>query len=272
MKDSYDYNHNKKNDAVANDSSSPKSQQENNFVDKSPEAIQMRQFQSAIDSNNTVSQLQKDEDTQDGQNEQVEQLQSTEILCSMAPDGKIGSVYFEDSRIRTTHAEGPVLEYHDENWTRLQFNIIESEASVQFSAQNPGKDSATHFADFTSFLTQNLINCNADNAPQWATLVGSVDDALDLKEGPMSDDQKLFEIFKTAKGNSAAKHLSRGGAVKLAVDSNVVQVLKDAINHVIYMQFKTYDEDNEAFYNYIAEHAPDFAKKLRKHDEIDYDG
>ena len=207
-----------------------------------------------------------------GEDEQVDQLQSSEILCSMSPDGKIGSVYFEDSRIRTTHADGPAWEFHDEGWTRLQFNIDENIASSIFTAENPGKDPAKNFNDYTSFLVQNLINCSEGNTPPWAKFVSSVADAPDASQAAMDDNQKLFEIFKTAKGKSAATHLSRGGAVKLAVDSNITQVLKDAISHVIHMQFDTYEEDNEAFYNYIKEHAPDFAEKLRKHNEIDYDG
>lgn len=198
------------------------------------------------------------------------------LICSMTPDGKIGSVYFPDKkddnnsdnkddnkkgRIRTTHSGGPKRTKH-ENVTTVQFNINQPAALKAFEPTwktlPPQEAKGKLRKCFHKWLSQQLKNVPVANAPPWATLVTSPETAHDV--GPQDDGPpkglKLFEIFKNTDGEVKGWHPSRGAAAKFATDKQTIAVLEAAIKHIDKKDLKDPLQRNKEFYEFVKSRLP----------------
>jgi hypothetical protein len=186
------------------------------------------------------------------------------LMASMTTDGKIGSVYFSDGRIRTTHGAGPEKEGHSGH-TTVQFNINEKAALEAFKKDKPklyaSEDMWSHFDEW---LADKLENVNVKSAPSWAKVIVIPEKA---KSKP-SDNIKLFEIFKDINGKVEGWHPSRGTAVKFATDKQTVSVLEAAIKHINQQGLKDPGERNVAFYAFVKSRLPSFVQYMREPKDV----
>ncbi|MEX0269738.1 DUF4157 domain-containing protein [Leptolyngbyaceae cyanobacterium UHCC 1019] len=203
--------------------------------------------------------------------EQYREESKRTVICSMTPDGKIGSVYFgAEGRIRTTHGAGPAKESHS-NLTAVQFNIDEKRAMEEFKSVNPKEYASEEemWNLFDRWLAGTLNRAtNADQLPGWMKLVDSPDTAHDLNTGSPPEDLKLFEIFKNINGKVESWHPSRGAAAKFKTDKQTISVLHAAIKHIDERGIKNPKTRNTAFYAFVATRIPSFVTYMRKPAEI----
>ena len=193
------------------------------------------------------------------------------VICSMTPDGKIGSVYFGDQgRIRTTHGAGPAKESHSKLKT-VQFNIDEQQALAVFQSVDPkGYASDNMWELFDEWLAGTLNRATkVDQLPGWIKLVDSPETAYDIKNGNPPEDLKLFEIFTSINGRLEGWHPSRGTAAKFETDKQVISVLEAAIKHIDKMRLKNPKQRNIQFYDFIKTRLPNFVPYIRRPDEIE---
>lgn len=192
------------------------------------------------------------------------------LICSMTPDGKIGSVYFsgDQGRIRTTHGAGPARETHEEH-TTVQFNLDEEMAVQAFLRSHPKHAKSPNFwSIFDGWLVRKLQDIPVKRVPAWATLVDNPDNAHDLSTGAPPENIKLFEIFKNINGKVESWHPSRGTATKLETNKQAISVLEAAIAHINAEGLEDPQARNIAFYNFVKSRLPDFVKHIRHPDEI----
>lgn len=204
---------------------------------------------------------------------------SEQLVCSITPDGKIGSVYFgEEGRVRLTHSGGPKSEKH-KNRKTTQFNINMDEAYgmfVSYCAEEKIKLNADHF---NQFLAEVLQNISIKDLPKWLT-IKKINKVSDAAEEP--NETTLFEVFENLQGKLKGWHPSRGTAVNLTVSKQTVSVIKKAIQVMEKAdkekreQLKGVDVpeimyaywNNRAFYQVIQKLDPKFAEKVRSDTEI----
>ncbi|TVQ38043.1 MAG: hypothetical protein EA356_03410 [Geminicoccaceae bacterium] len=188
------------------------------------------------------------------------------LICSMTPDGKIGSVYFPEGRIRTTHAAGPAKEGHSHHIT-LQFNLDEPAAIAVFEKNVLKRPigSETDWSLFDRWLVRSLEGAKPAQLPTWATLVEGPETA---HEGRPPDELKLFEIFKKVGGAIAGWHPSRGAATKFLTDKQTIAVLEAAIAHLESNGIEDPKARNVAFYDFVVGRLPRLAEVLRQPSEV----
>jgi hypothetical protein len=209
------------------------------------------------------------------------------LIASVA-DGKIGSVYFDDGRIRTTHRSGP--EESGGRAVTLQFNIDQSAARQAFNTANPGikgrieRELATreapgsdafdkavskrYWREFRRWTAHTLDGTDPDALPAWAQAVEGPGTAHDRSTGAAPKNIRLFEIFKDINGRVEGWHPSRGVAARFETNKQVVSVLRAAIQHLEQNNVTGARERNEAFYDFIAHRLPDFVADIRRPAEI----
>lgn len=191
------------------------------------------------------------------------------LICSMTPDGKIGSIYFPDGRIRTTHKEGPTREDHAQQVT-LQFNVNDDEAVKEFRAKYPHLQREKKFWDYYDqwLATVRLKDCTAANLPAWAQLVSQPEDAHQPAQGPVPKGQTLFEIFKNINGQVETWHPSRGVAAQFDTDKQTLSVLEAALRHLDDQGLKDAKARNRAFYDFVIRRLPGAAAWMRRPEEV----
>jgi len=170
--------------------------------------------------------------------EEYKEQSKRTVIASMTPDGKIGSVYFSDgSRIRTTHGVGPAKEQHAKERS-VQFNVDESQARLEYRQANVK-------LAYDAWLQRRLVGVTPSNAPSWATIIASPEDAKprDSEGKPQTGGTTLIEIFKSINGKLEGWHPSRGTATKFATDSQTISVLQAAIKQVDSQYPKVSDHD-----------------------------
>ncbi|WP_318166586.1 hypothetical protein [Roseobacter sp.] len=209
-------------------------------------------------------------------------------LIASVKDGLIGSIYFANGRIRTTHGHGPELSKHDpKKTTTHQFNIDIKVAYKLFSDRNRGlfkllydatdpkkgdEERRTEASDQYRrtrklWLSNYLINTPVDKLPDWVTPVPSHESAFDTEAADPPDNLTLFEVFKrVSNGKVQGWHPSRGIAAKFETNKQVVSVLKAAILHI--HGVTDTNERNTKFYDFIKKRLPDFAKQIRRPDQV----
>ena len=202
-------------------------------------------------------------------------------------DGKIGSIYFPTGRIRTTHKSGPEHEPDKNDRTIQRYNLKLYIAQGIFDSKNTKlysklykktdksltkkerKKAAKKAYDraFKRWLSKALLATPDNKLPSWIQRVTGSDTAHDNQTGAPQDGMKLFEVFKkVSNGKVAGWHPSRGVATKFETNKQVVSVLEVAIKHI--EGVKDVNERNSKFYEFILHRIPDFAKLIRKPDEI----
>jgi hypothetical protein len=212
-------------------------------------------------------------------------------LIASVSGGKIGSVYFGDGRIRTTHRSGPEHGDHSGQVT-LQFNVNMAQARQAFAAAFPqarealAKEALAQLGEgadkralrdrvsllyrkrFSSWLSLTLRDTPVDRLPSWAEKVDSPDTAFDLSQGDPPQGVQLFEVFTSINGRVEGWHPSRGIAAKFETDKQVVSVLQAAIRHLETEGITGAGARNVAFYEFVKSRLPAFVSNIRRPDEI----
>lgn len=210
----------------------------------------------------------------------------TTLICSMK-NGKIGSIYFPGGRIRTTHGSGPEKAPDKADRAVQRYNLHLARAQGIFDANNkdlfpnlywktdvklPKKEreklaGKEYDRAFKRWLSNQLISIPNDSLPNWIVPVTGPDTAHDPENGAPDPVMKLFEVFvRVSDGKVAGWHPSRGVATKFATNKQVISVLEAAVKHIDGV--KDVNERNKQFYEFIQKRIPDFAKLIRRPDEI----
>jgi hypothetical protein len=203
--------------------------------------------------------------------------------CSMTNDGKIGSVYFKDHRIRLTHKHGPTKTKPKKD--TQQFHIKESTGIQDYQKSN-------EFTNLTTKEQQDLKNDQKKMShmfhkwlrknPQEVYTLTGIDEILDtskLSTGTPSKDIRLVEVFRELQSGTGSTtsptytikgkpHISRGSLIQIEFDDTLDTVLENALNEA--SKGKDNKEKNTNFYNYIDKNFPDIITNVRKPDEIKY--
>ncbi|MFK7764049.1 MAG: hypothetical protein AB8B62_12355 [Roseobacter sp.] len=208
-------------------------------------------------------------------------------LMASVKDGKIGSIYFNNGRIRTTHAGGPTKSLHHAGIRNQKFNLDYDAAWRLFLQKNRGiyaifyeltnpaqtpkeRQSETYrylFKQCDEWLSVFLNLTPVDQLPAWVTPVMGPDDAFDTAATDPPDDITLFEVFTTvSNGKVDHWHPSRGIAAKFETNKQVVSVLKTALAHI--KDITDTGQRNRAFYEFISRRIPSLADQIRHPDEI----
>lgn len=210
----------------------------------------------------------------DRSNELAKQAHLSEpltLICSMV-DGKIGSIYYEGGRVRTTHTAGPTKSEHDK--TRLfQFNIDRAAAHDFYEQSGDRKRWERAYRDahpssvFNHWLAHALKGRTVTRTPPWATPIHSPDDVLPDDGNQDNAGLKLFEVMVRTDG-TLGKHPSRGAAVKMEMkltrgDLAMLKKLGKAIADPDNPQL-----GNLLFYNYVKTSLPHLLPYIRTPDEI----
>jgi len=190
------------------------------------------------------------------------------LICSMTPDRKIGSLYFEDGvRIRTTHRDGP--ERNEHRGPIMRFNIDDGAAYREFRAELRSLSPAMRSApDFDRWLAERLTIAGGEDCPAWATRVDGPDSAFDAGDAAPPPGTVMFEVFKTARGEVRGWHVSRGIAAKFETDMRTVLVLEAALDQLSKHGVTEPAARNEVFYEFVASRLPEFAANIRKPEEV----
>lgn len=190
------------------------------------------------------------------------------VICSMTPDRKIGSLYFDDgSRIRTTHRHGPARK--DPPGRTLRFNVDARAAHREYwRARQMARSPDRPFKGFDAWMVSRLLAADADAGPPWATSVTGPESAFDATRDAPPRDVILFEIFQSPDGTLAGWHSSRGIAARLETDRHTLSVLHAALDRLSREGITDAAARNEAFYAFVALRAPEFAANLRKPEDV----
>lgn len=190
------------------------------------------------------------------------------LICSMTPDRKIGSLYFEDGvRIRTTHRNGPERNQH--RGPIMRFNIDDGAAHREFRSMLRSLFLEMGSSpDFDRWLARRLTTAGAEDCPAWATRVHGPDSAFDAGDATPPPGTVMFEIFTTARGEVSGWHVSRGIAAKFETDRRTVSVLEAALDQLSKNGVTEPAARNEVFYEFVASRLPEFAANIRKPEEV----
>lgn len=193
------------------------------------------------------------------------------LMCSMV-DGKIGSIYFDGGRVRTTHSHGPTTSKHPKD-KLFQYNIdrdaafqeyITDGARDRYERQNPD----THPSRLLNWwIARRLKGADTTDVPTWAYPIETVEDALDETDTVDDEGLKLFEVMIRENGR-LGHHPSRGAGVKsnLQMTRAELAMLKKAGE-----MFADPDNPklaNQLFYNYVKKSLPQLLPYIREPSEI----
>ncbi len=204
----------------------------------------------------------------------------SDVLVSVR-NRHVGSVYFPNGRLRTTHHAGPGLGLFPPG-TILRFNINYNEAMQAFRAARPEAlnqaldlrdrsqpPEAQRQAVQTEFLNQQdawigEILSNPETVPTWAEAVTGPDSVSHIDDVPPDSQRVLFEIYDRGPERAPTTHISRGQAARMAMPQSTVTAITEALRSIEHMTDPV--RRNAAFYDYIGSHAPDFANMIRRPD------
>ena len=185
-----------------------------------------------------------------------------DYIVTMVND-KIGSVYFLEGRIRTTHIDGPQDERGKQKNAK-RYNISRAKSWAAFEAADNGsktQDDNPTFA-WQDWVAEELAALDEKGAkkPDW--FVCQITDASKLSEQG-EPDVILFETYEDSEGDSYV-HDSRGAAVKKRMTTKQMDLLKEALAASGKMEDP--HEKNEAFYT-VVKRDPALAKLIRTPEE-----
>lgn len=195
------------------------------------------------------------------------------VMVSMV-GGKIGSIYFEGGRVRTTHGHGPTTSTHNKD-RLFQYNIdrdaalqeyIGDGARDRYERDNPDFHPSTLF---NHWIARRLKGVNVTDVPTWAFPIESLDDAL--PENDQVDDAglKLFEVMVREDGR-LGKHPSRGVGVKSNLRMTKADLFKLKQAGAMFADEDNPRMANQFFYNYVAKSLPQLLPYIRHPSEIQY--
>lgn len=216
-------------------------------------------------------------------------LEAKRTLIASIKDGLIGSIYFDDHRIRTTHAGSPERSKDSADQKISRYNLDQNAAWNLFRKANDlnalfklfyqttdrrlsveaRKEIAYDHLDNTykGWLSTYLVNTSIDALPAWVTPVRNKQEAFDVDTANPPDNITLFEVFTNVSNGKVEKwHPSRGIAAKFETDKQVVSVLKAALIHI--KDDRDRRTRNVKFYEFIEHRIPGFAAQIRHPDTI----
>lgn len=173
-------------------------------------------------------------------------------------NGKIGSIYFDDGRIRGTHLDGPADERGNHALIE-RYNIDMRRAHRSYSA---AVKAGTHKKlKFDEWISVQLWNRD----PTW--VIKELPAPADMEEGPADRNATLFENFGNSDGNYAGYHPSRGAGEKKMLLRSDVDSLEKAAEAAAAVDETA--KKNRAFYVELMTNAPELAPQMRMPEEID---
>jgi hypothetical protein len=192
------------------------------------------------------------------------------VMASMTSDGKIGSIYFDEGRIRTTHLAGPEKSNHSGPTKILRFNVDEPEAIKAYRAANK-LDSKKRIDGrlYIRWLVAVLKDKTVDSVPTWATPVVDTKSAIDTEGEAAPDNVRLLEIFKHVSGEVQGWHPSRGAAVQFPTDKQTLSVLQAGLDDLDKRGVKDPKARNRAFYDFVVARLPNFKQYIRDPSEVE---
>lgn len=130
------------------------------------------------------------------------------LFSSVNNDGKLGSLYFQNGRVRLIHQDGP----HIDEYKAVSYFIVDINTDVDVILNNladafPMQPATiTDIVDITNIISESTSYCKyvCDNVPDSQTIQGCLEN-LDIRE-PYA----IFEVLYDDKGIIDAVHLSRG--------------------------------------------------------------
>lgn len=200
------------------------------------------------------------------------------LMCSTV-DGKIGSIYFEGGRVRTTHKSGPTTSEHEATRT-FQYNIDRKAAEAAFvssgakkrmvkaNRKKPKSERKSIGRLLNSWIAHELKGQRMAAVPDWATPLNSPDDAFDSSAEADASGLKLFEVMLNAEGDISSKHPSRGAAAQIGIRKSDLEKLK-GVGQLMKGE-KDPRKANELFYEYVRKHLPHLLGAIRKPSDIKY--
>lgn len=209
-----------------------------------------------------------------------------DVLVSVR-NRNVGSVYFPDGRVRTTHHAGPGLGLFPPG-TILRFNINHTEAMQAFQAARPEalnqawalRDRSqtpevqreavqNEFLDERNAWLGEILS-NPETVPAWAEAVTGPDSVSHVDDVPRDSQRVLFEIYDRGPERAPTTHISRGQAARMAMPQSTVAAITEALRLIEHIRDP--DRRNEVFYDYVDSHAPDFALMIRRPEAPDPPG
>lgn len=223
---------------------------------------------------------------------------SVHTFIASVTGGMIGSIYFEDGRLRTTHGSGPVEEKEERNISTVRCNIHLRTAFVAYQQDKPREVERGNVFTFAKWLDKLLKNTPIGQLPGWVERVDSPADAKDFnmatgqvlnQDGTDGSDQVLFEIFKKHKRYLGFIHVeklhsihpSRGTAAKIKLNDQMVSALKKSLQNAEEAGRQLMADDNlpeddpnvihtknQTFYDSVAKLLPSFVQYIRHPNQI----
>ncbi len=173
-------------------------------------------------------------------------------------DGKIGSFYFDDGRIRGTHEEGPADERGKHALTERYHIDLAGARNDYDLAVAQGRHARQSFNEWVS---DELWNGD----PGWK--MGEIPVPSEMPTGPAPANSALFENFGDKEAELVGHHPSRGAAEKRMLPAADVKVLETAIE--LSAADTTASRKNRTFYAELLEKTPALAAEMRMPEEID---
>ncbi|WP_227271746.1 hypothetical protein [Roseobacter weihaiensis] len=196
-------------------------------------------------------------------------LQAEKTVMVSMVDGKIGSIYFDGGRVRTTHGGGPTEERHDPGRT-LQLNIDHDQAEVAFEVAHPRgtvpRDQL--WSTYKRFLVETLANSTPATLPAWITVIHTPTDAAPEETDTANTQVKLFEIMVNQAGQVTSTHPSRGIGTQMRITNADMLKLRQGVKLV--SDIADVRARNQMFYNFVVRHLNHLAPLLRNADEVKY--
>lgn len=201
-----------------------------------------------------------------------------DVLVSVR-DNKIGSIYSSTGRIRTTHGQGPAKESHgSENILRFNINYAEAKKAFALDAAKEIRKAQSsipwHLPKQRKEEAKERIFVNLSHSwiaaalkvsevtPSWASKVTGPGDVRHIDDVEKDTDQHLFEIYTHKSGRTKQTHISRGEAAYISIEKSTLDKIEKALEQID-PKWTAYNK-NRAFYDYLQEHAPEIADKIRQ--------
>ncbi|WP_375230001.1 hypothetical protein [Roseobacter sp. S98] len=176
--------------------------------------------------------------------------------------GKIGSIYFDDGRIRTTHGSGPEDDRGKQRNIR-RFNIDREGAEEDFKRAKAAK--TTRQTKLNWFIREQL----EAGTPDWAQGGEVTDPASAPANAPA--DRKLMEYYEvdpvSAKDSGRRVHPSRGAAVQITRDKSEIDSIKAAV--ALIDEDATASANNRTFFRKLLDDGAAMRAEVRMPEEVD---
>lgn len=194
-------------------------------------------------------------------------------------DGRVGSVYFDDSRVRLIHSRGPRKSQQRPPQHIERFNIDNAIAGRAFLASGhpslrqvfalatPGQTfnaqsdaiKDAFFAARDRWLGETLHA--ATDLPFWAQRVQAPEDVQPASQVPANSRLVMFEIYADANGDIDTTHVSRGEGAQMPLGASALNAIEAGLRAIEGVTDPNLR--NQLLYATLQDHAPDFANQVR---------